>query len=51
MKCFCHLKNHAEQVPDDPGNGVRSSEQAYAQAMKVIQELLDEEEPDPKWKG
>ena len=51
MKYSFHLRNHAEEILDDAGIEVRSREQAYAQAVKAVRELIDEGTPLPSWKG
>ncbi|MEZ0169382.1 hypothetical protein [Microvirga sp. TS319] len=52
MRCFFHLINGAETIPDDTGIEVSDLESARACALDVINDLRQEAEYGPQdWKG
>jgi hypothetical protein len=44
MRCYFNLVNGSEKIPDPDGIEVRDLEQAYAQALKAIEELREEDD-------
>jgi hypothetical protein len=44
MRCYFNLVNGSEKILDPDGIEVRDLEQAYAQALKAIDELREEDD-------
>ncbi|GEO19288.1 DUF6894 family protein [Microvirga aerophila] len=44
MRCYFNLVNGSEKIPDPDGIEVRDLKQAYAQALKAIEELREEDD-------
>lgn len=52
MRCFFHLVNGAETIPDDTGIDVPDLESAKASALQAICELRREADDNPQtWVG
>jgi hypothetical protein len=52
MRCYFHLVNGHELIPDDTGVEVADLEMAQRQALKAIQEIRDEvSQADEDWQG
>jgi hypothetical protein len=52
VRCFFHLVNGADTIPDDTGVEVTNLEVAKACALQVVSELRREAEHDPQdWRG
>ncbi len=52
MHCYFHLVHTHERIADETGIEVSDLEAAYYQAVRAIQELREEGEPDAvDWRG
>ncbi len=52
MHCYFHLVHTHERIVDETGIEVSDLEAAYYQAVRAIQELREEGEPDAvDWRG
>jgi uncharacterized protein YegL len=49
MKCYFNLVSGSERIADQEGVEVRDLDQAWAQAMRAIEELREDEEEVADW--